>query len=449
MDKFSQPQDRDEAVYRPIFDTSLKFYVVAGILFLIVAWALAVWAYQIYKGLGVTGLGRPVYWGTYITNFVFFVGISHAGTLISAILRVTKAAWRRPITRAAEAITVFALMVGPINIIIDLGRVDRMLNIFTFGRWQSPLLWDTMSIGTYFVGSIIYLYLPLIPDIAGVRDRIPLTDWRRRIYEILSLGWTGTALQKKRLSRAIGIMAIFIIPLAISVHTVVSWVFAMTLQPGWHASIFGPYFVMGAIYSGIASLIIAMVILRKVYHLEKYLKPVHFNNLGLLLLTFTLLWLYFTGSEIITTFYGNEPSEVAVLHAKFWGQFKWVYWIMLFFAFFIPFVILAFRKFRTITGCLIASILINIGMWIERFTIVVPTLSNPFLSWDSVIYTPSWAEISITAGLFAGLALLYVLFSKIFPIVSLWEIREGEEEEEEKLKHLSESIAQSGHAAKV
>ncbi|MBI2934943.1 MAG: polysulfide reductase NrfD, partial [Chloroflexi bacterium] len=340
-----------------------------------------------------------------------------------------------PITRAAEAITVFALMVGPTNIIIDLGRPDRMFNIFIFGRFPSPLLWDVMSITTYFTGSIVYLFLPLVPDIALVRDRMPPTDWRRPFYKALSLGYSGTELQKKRLGRAINIMAIFIIPLAISVHTVVSYVFAMTIQPGWHAAIFGPYFVMGAIYSGIASLIIAMVILRKVLHLEGFLKPIHFNNLGILLLCFTLLWFYFTGGEVLTTFYGNEHSEMAVLRAKFYGEFMYLWWVMVTFAFVLPFFILAFRKTRTITGCLIASILINIGMYLERYTIVVPSLANPRLPWDSIVYTPSWAEISITAGLFSGLAFLYVVFTKLFPIVSLSEIREGEEEEEEKAKH--------------
>jgi len=446
VERFNQPEAKEEAIFRPIFHTGKAFYIIAIALFIPVAWALMVWGYQVYSGLGVTGLGWPVYWGVYITNFVFFVGISHAGTLISAILRVTKAAWRRPITRAAEAITVFALMVGPINIIIDLGRPDRMMNIFVFGRVVSPLLWDVMSITTYFTGSIVYLFLPLIPDIAAVRDRMPLTDPRRRIYEVLSLGWTGTDLQKKRLGKAIGIMAIFIIPLAISVHTVVSWVFAMTIQPGWHTAIFGPYFVIGAIYSGIASLLIAMTILRKAYHLENYLKPVHFNNLGLLLLAFTLLWMYFTGSEVMTSIYGNEPSDIAVLHSKFWGEFMWMYWVMVFFAFILPFLILAFRKTRTITGCLVASILINIGMWIERYTIVVPSLSNPRLPWETMVYHPSWAEISITVGLFCALALLYVLFCKFAPIISLWEIKEGEEEESEKAHEYVKSHPEQSHA---
>ncbi len=451
MDKLNPTPDRDAAVFQPIFHTSKKFYFVALALFVVVVWGMSVWVYQMLHGLGLTGLGRPVYWGMYITNFVFFVGISHAGTLISAILRVTRAAWRRPITRAAEAITVFALMVGPTNIIIDLGRPDRMLNIFIFGKLNSPLLWDVMSITTYFTGSIVYLFLPLIPDIAAVRDRMPATDKRKPIYQLLSLGWTGSELQKKRLGRAIGIMAIFIIPLAISVHTVVSYVFAMTVQPGWHSAIFGPYFVMGAIYSGIASLLIAMVLLRKVLHLEQYLKPVHFNNLGVLLLCFTLLWFYFTGGEVITTIYGNEPSEMMVLRSKFWGQFMWLWWVMVLFSFIVPFFILAFKKTRTIAGCFIASILINIGMYIERFTIVVPSLTSPRLPWDSIIYKPSWAEISITAGLFCGLAFLYVVFTKFFPIVSIWEIREGEEEEAEKAKHLAAEHAEvkPGQTAKA
>ncbi|MCL4535552.1 MAG: polysulfide reductase NrfD [Bacteroidetes bacterium] len=425
-----EPESADhDLVFQPILRPGMWSFPVAGVLLAVVLWAGYAWGYQLMHGLGVTGLNRPVFWGIYVTNFIFFIGISHAGTLISAILRVTHAGWRRPITRAAEAITVFALMIGPMNIIIDLGRADRLLYPFIFGRFQSPLLWDVMAITTYFTGSVIYLYLPLIPDIAMVRDRLSRHDFRRPLYQLLSLGWTGSEEQRRRLSRAIGIMAVAIIPIAVSVHTVVSWVLAMTIQPMWHSAIFGPYFVVGAIFSGIATLIIAMAILRRAFHLEPVLTPRHFNNLGILLLVMTLAWLYFTFAEYLTTFYGGEPSEMAVFRAKVWGDYLWLFWGMVFITFVIPFFILALPKTRTIAGTVVASILINIGMWIERFTIVVPTLIHPRLPYDPGQYSPTWVEWSITAGEFAALALLYVIFSKLFPIVSPWEISEGEAEE--------------------
>ncbi len=419
-----QSDDRlERAALEPIVRTGAGFYALAGVLSCIVALGVYAWCRQLVYGMEVTGLNYPVFWGIYITNFVFFIGISHAGTLISAILRVTGAEWRRPITRLAEAITVFALMVGPINVLFDLGRPDRALNIFKHGSFHSPLLWDVTCIGTYLIASITYLYLPLLPDIALLRDR---GTRHRFLYRFLAMGWSGTEKQKRALEVAIGIMAVVIIPIAVSVHTVVSWVFAMTIQPMWHSTIFGPYFVVGAIFSGIATLIIAMAIVRKAFHLEEYMQPLHFNFLGLLLLTMSLLWFYFTLAEYLTTFYGQEPSHIKVLQSKLTGPFAPCFWLMALCCFGIPFPILAIRKTRTVSGTVLASVLVNIGMWLERYTIVVPTLSHPRLPWTGAIYHPTWIEWSLTAGCFAGFTLLFVLFGKFFPMLPVWEIKEAE-----------------------
>ncbi len=416
--------EADAILFRPILHTGKKLYAVVGALLVVVAWAFYAWVYQVTHGLGVTGLDRPVYWGLYITNFVFFIGVSHAGTLISAILRICQAEWRRPITRAAEVITVVVLFIGASSIIVDLGRPDRALYIIWYGRLESPLLWDMLSISTYVTASFIYLFLPLIPDIALVRDR---TAKRRWLYRTLALGWQGTPRQQRALHVAIAIMAVLVIPIAVSVHTVVSWVFAMTIQPMWHSTIFGPYFVIGAIFSGIAAIIIAMAIIRKAYHLEDYLKPVHFNNLGILLLVLTMAWLYFTFAEHLTTYYGNEPTEMAVFRAKVNGPYAPYFWTMAVTNFVIPFVILANWRTRTVAGTVIASLSVTMGMWLERFTIVVPTLVNPRLPLQIAFYHPTWVEWSIMAGDFAMFALLYLIFSKVFPIVSIWEVREGRE----------------------
>lgn len=415
----------DEALLRPVLTTTWRFWLMGALLATVALWGVNAYLVQLRWGLGVTGLNRPSYWGVYITNFVFFIGISHAGTLISAILRLARAEWRRAITRSAEVITVLVIFFGIGNILIDMGRPDRLLNIVRHGRFQSPLLWDVVSVTTYLTGSTLYLFLPLIPDIAILRDRT--TGLRHALYRALALGWRGTPRQHRTLEVLISIMAVVVIPIAVSVHTVVSFVFAMTIQPMWHSAIFGPYFVCGAIFSGIAALILAMALIRSVYGLQAYLKPIHFNYLGVLLLVMALLWFYFTFSEYLVTFYGGEPVHMAVWWAKISGPFAPAFWTMVVCCFLVPLAILANRRTRTVKGTVVASIAVTIGMWLERWTIVVPSLSNPRLPGTEAHYFPSWVEWSIFAASAATFTLLYMIFTKLFPIVSIWEIREGRE----------------------
>ncbi len=421
---FARGHDDYEAITRPVLTVGRSFRRWTMGLGAVVLWAVFAWVWQLWFGLGETGLNRPVYWGLYITNFVFFIGVSHAGTLISAILRIVNAEWRRPITRMAEVITVLVLFFGVGNVLLDLGRPDRALDVVLHPHFRSPLLWDIMSIGLYLAASSFYLYLPLIPDIARLRDQT--TGWRHRFYTRLSVGWTGTPRQWHRLERAIGVMAIAVIPIAVSVHTVVSWVFAMTIQPMWHSTIFGPYFVVGAIFSGIAAIIIAMAIVRKVYALERYLQPIHFNNLGLLLLLMTCLWFYFTFAEHLTVWYGQEPEEIKVFNARLYGPFAPYFWTMVVTCLVVPFAILANNRTRTVRGTVVASISVTIGMWLERFAIVVPSLSNPRAPIHTFTYVPSWVELSLMAGCFAAFVLLYMGFTKLFPCVSIWELQQEE-----------------------
>ena len=408
----------------PIEQTGRGFYLTVGLLLVLIFWGLFAYLVQFSEGLGVTGLHQPVSWGFYVTNFVFFIGISHAGTLISAILRLSKAEWRRPITRMAEVITAMVLFIGAGQILLDLGRPDRMMNVILHGRYQSPLLWDATSISAYLTASLTYLYLPMIPDIAILRDR--LGKWKL-FYSVLALGWTGTEHQQRILNRAIAVMAVLVIPIAISVHSVVSFVFSMTLQPMWHSTIFGPYFVVGAIFSGIAALIVAMIIFRKAYGLQDYLKPIHFRYLGQLLLVMLLLWFYFTFSEYLTGYYGGEPEEMKVFWAKFTGPFWPFFWGMVLTNFVIPLLCLVSLSHHTIGKVLAASLSITVGMWLERFIIVVPTLSFPRLPFPEGIYSPTWVEWGLLVGSFALFALFFLLFTKVFPIISIWEIREGRE----------------------
>ncbi|HUD98524.1 MAG TPA: NrfD/PsrC family molybdoenzyme membrane anchor subunit [Bryobacteraceae bacterium] len=423
-----------EDLFRPLSRVSRQYVFATVIAFLVGAAGLAAWGLQLHSGMGVTGLQRPVFWGIYIVDFVFWIGISHAGTLISAILRLTGAAWRKPVTRAAEAITVFALMIGGMFPIIHLGRAwlfywllpypnSRML----WPNFRSPLLWDLTAIVTYVTGSVIYLYLPLIPDLAQLAEHN--TPWRQRLYRALSLGWTGSDREWHALERAMKLMACIILAVAVSVHTVVAWDFAMAIAPMWHSTIFGPYFVTGAIFSGIAALILVMAIIRKLLHLEVYLTKHHFDRLAKLLLLMSLLWCYFTLAENLTVWYGNDPKEMAVFGARTRGHYAPYFWSMMFLNFAVPFVLLGIRRLRSIASATVASVSVLIGMWIERFVIVVPTLANPRLPSASGFYTPTWVEAAITAATFAAMAMLYMIFAKLFPMIAVWEFKPHPQED--------------------
>jgi molybdopterin-containing oxidoreductase family membrane subunit len=285
------------------------------------------------------------------------------------------------------------------------------------------LLWDFFAINTYLISSVTFLLLPIVPDMALVRDRA--TGLKKQVYTALALGWTGTPKQWHRLETAMHIMAIAVIPVAVSVHSIVSWDFAMAPVPMWHSTIFAPYFVCGAIFSGIAALILAMALLRKFLNLEEYLLPIHFENLGKLLLVMSLLWFYFVFAERLTTWYGNGSGEMAVFWTTQHGSYSQLFWAMIFCNFLIPVPILAIRKLRTITGCAIASFTVVVGMWLERFLIIVPSLSHKYLTYSWGTYRPTWVEITITAGTFCAMALLYMIFSKVVPIVSVWELKAG------------------------
>ncbi|MFH1764256.1 MAG: NrfD/PsrC family molybdoenzyme membrane anchor subunit [Gemmatimonadota bacterium] len=416
---------QDYDLIRPIEEGGAGFRVAFTLLTLVLLAGWVLFSRQILYGLGVTGLNQPVAWGFYIVNFVFFIGISHAGTLISAILRLSNAEWRRPITRMAEVITVIVLAIGGFHPLLDMGRPERLLNIFTAGRLQSPLLWDVTAISAYFMASTVYLFIPMIPDIALLRDRGVWPHW---FFKFLSWGWEGTPRQVAVLNRAVSIMMVVVIPIAVSVHTVISYIFAMTVQPGWHSTIFGPYFVVGAIFSGIAALMLVMIVMRRVFHLESYLKQIHFDQLSKLLLVMSLLWFYFTFSEFLTGFFGNEPSEMRVFNYKISGAYAPFFWGMVAFNFIIPVTILSFRRLRTIPGIFIACSTVVVGMWLERLNIVVPSLANPRLPYPTGFYIPSIVEWGMFAGAIATFILGFVLFARFFPLISVWEIQEGREQ---------------------
>lgn len=416
----------ERTALRPLSHTPARFYVVVFLLAAIVLWGLYAYYTQLRWGLVTTGMNDVVMYGFYIVNFVFFIGISYVGALVSAILRLTNAGWRSPITRMAEIIAVGGLTDGAIQPILDLGRPDRVWHVIVFGRFQSILMWDFIAIVTYLLGSLIYLYLPLIPDLALVRDRLGAgaSSFKRRFYNLFSAGWTDTPEQRRRLNRAIGMMAVLIIPLAVSVHTVVAFIFSLTLRPGWNSTAYGIEFVIGAIFSGTAILLIIIAIFRKVYHLQEYITEKHFRYLGYLLLVLLLFYVYLTFTEYLTVGYKMELGEKELLTTLLLGKNAPWFWSFVITGLVLPGILLIFSRRRTSLKVVAAAILVVIGMWIKRYVIVVPTLQVPMMPFEFGVYFPTWVEISIGAATLAGLALMITLATKFLPIISVWEVKE-------------------------
>jgi molybdopterin-containing oxidoreductase family membrane subunit len=421
--------DLEQKVIAPLVSSTRPFkLVVIGFLILIAVMFFA-WYTQVSQGLTVTGLNQPVPWGIYIINFIFFISISIAGTLISGILRLMKQDWANPITRIAETVTIIAVIIAFLNILFDIGRPQRIINMFAYGNVTSPFVWDTIVIVTYLIASAAYLYFPMVPDMARLAGKVKS---KRFIYRILSFGYTGTDDQKKELHAIIFTMATIVTATVLMVHTVLAWVFGlMKAQPSWHDAIMGPYFISGALITGLPILIIIAAIFRRGYKLEKYFTDELFQRLGVLLNVFIFIYMYLFLAEILTKDYSPELGTEGTSHAIWFGQFAWITWTMVIVGFFTPIVILTFKKTRTYKGILIASALVFLAMWVKRFIIVVPGLTRYLLPYQDGIYIPSWVEWALTIGSMAFFGLLFAVFAKFFPIVSIWEVEDMEEFQEE------------------
>jgi molybdopterin-containing oxidoreductase family membrane subunit len=414
--------------------TSWKFWVVTGILtFIVITCVGYAWYYMIMKGLGVAGVNRPVYWAIFLVNVVFWIGISHAGTFISAILRVLKVESRRPFTRAAELMTTFGLVQAGFSVFMHMGRVwlsywmiplpnERTL----WPDFHSPLMWDFMAINTYLLCSTMYLFLPLIPDLAMARDRS--TGWRKTFYRILALGFRGTEGEWKNLTTAMNIFAFAIIPVMFSVHTIVSWDFAMANRPGWNSTVFGPYFVIGALHSGMAAVAIVLFLLRSTMKNYTYfLRKEHFNTIGMLMLLVSMTWAYFYFNDYLVPWYGGDVWQKLFQEFAEKGPLAPLWYIMLFCNVAVPWAILWNRRWRQ-TPWLLATVgvLINVGMWLERYIIIPEGLTINRMPFTWRLYFPR-IEIFLTIGLFALFFLLYMLASRLIPLVPVWEVQEGQE----------------------
>ena len=387
------------------------------------------WAYQIRNGLGVAGYTHPVNWAIYITNFVFWVGIAHSGTLISAVLYLFRARYRTSFNRAAEAMTVFALMVAGLFPLIHLGRSWVFYYLLPYPNqrqlwvnFRSPLIWDVFAVGTYFTVSLVFFYVGMIPDFAIARRC--KEGIRKRIYQVLSLGWKGTEREWRHYGMLYLFLAAFATPLVASVHSVVSWDFAMSILPGWHTTIFAPYFVAGAIFSGTAMVITLVIPLRKAMNLHEYITDDHFESIAKIMLFTSLIVSYAYIVEFGMAWYGGNVFEMGAFRYRALGDFRYLTWAMIFCNSLVPLTLFARRLRRNTTCLLIVSLLVNVGMWLERFVIIVTSLAHDYDPYVWGTYSPTYVEVGISLGSFGMFFTLYLLFVKNLPVLSITEIKE-------------------------
>lgn len=420
----------DEQVIGSLGRPSRGYGIVLTICGALVFVGVVAYLFQYYMGMGVTGLSIPVGWAVYITNFVFWIGIAHSGTLISAILYLFRTKWRNGISRSAEAMTIFAIMTAGLFPLIHLGRVWVFYWLLPYPNWRhlwpnfkSPLVWDVVAVSTYFTVSLLFFYLGLIPDLATARDNTP-DGKRKQLYGLLSLGWTGRYEQWRHYARCYLALACLATPLVISVHSVVSWDFAMSLVKGWHTTIFAPYFVAGAIHSGLAMVITLLLPLRKALRLERILTPYYFEQMALLMILTGSIVAYAYGVEAFMSWYSADKFDQQFsMYRAFGSVYSPLFWAMLVFNVAVPMTFF-FKKLRTnLSYLLVAAILVNIGMWLERFVIIVVSLSHDYLPSSWGLYAPRTVEIMLflfSFGFFAG---LFLTFVKLFPSIPMSELK--------------------------
>jgi len=414
------------------------------------------WTYQIINGIGNAGITNPVGWGTYITNFVFWVGIAHSGTLISAVLFLFRAKFRSRFNRSAEAMTIFAVMTAGLFPIIHLGRPWMAYWLFPYPNqrmlwvnFRSPLIWDVFAITTYLTVSVVFFYVGLIPDLAIVRRKAE--GIRKWLYSALSLGWAGTREQWRHHTKLYVFLAAFATPLVVSVHSVVSWDFAMSLVPGWHTTIFAPYFVAGAIFSGTAMVISLVLPMRNIFGLQKHITVDHFELLAKLLLVTSLVVSYSYVVELFLAWYSGRPFETAHFAYRLTGDYRYLTWTMLACNSVLPLTVFVRRLRRSLPWLFVLSILVNVGMWLERFVIIVTSLAKDFDPYVWGLYFPRPVEVGITVGAFGLFLTLFLLFAKLLPVIAMTEVKEHIElpDKDAFLKRLAELKAEGVKASQI
>jgi molybdopterin-containing oxidoreductase family membrane subunit len=420
-------------ILRPVGITQ-GFLIWMG--FLGMGLSACIYAYYIQwdKGLIVTGLRDYVSWGMYIANFVFFVATSLVGMLISSVLGLIGFKWVKPIARIAEIIAVAFAAIAGLVIVSDMGRPERLPYVLMYGRIQSPIIWDVTVVTTYLVISTLLYFLPLIPDLAISRGRIGHTPkWLQSTYEVLSVNWKHTPKQYKILLKSMRILLILIIPTAFAIHTVTSWLFAVTLRPGWDSTIFGPYFLTGAFVAGSAAVVIMMYFVRTNYKLDKYLTHHHFDMMGKLLVLVSIVYLYFNINEFLVPAFKMKSADAIHIRELFVGEYATMFWSVQLLGLIIPIVLLLFKFFRKPFSMLIISIVVLVAAWFKRYLIVVPTQDHPFLPKQFVpdawmVYHPTVVETAITVGTLLLVIIIITLLVKLFPVIPIWEMAEEQTE---------------------
>jgi Ni/Fe-hydrogenase subunit HybB-like protein len=342
--------------------------------------------------------------------------------------------WANPLTRIAEIIALAFAAIAGLVIVMDMGRPERLAYVFLHGRIQSPILWDVTVVTTYVVISALLLYLPMIPDIklcAEKLDKIP--KLQRKLYQILSLGWNGTKEQIRLIRKYVRILLILIIPVALAIHTVTSWLFAATTRPGWDSTIFGPYFVSGAFVSGVAAVIIAMYFFRKSYKLSDYITDLHFDKMGKLLVLLSLVYLYFNLNEFLVPGYKMKKFDALHLKELFSGRYALLFWAVQIFGLILPIILLLFKKMRSAAPMLAIALFMLAGAWLKRYLIVVPTMEHPFLPIQNVplnfkFYTPTLVETGVTLAPIIMVLIIITILAKFFPVIPVNEVVEEHEE---------------------
>ena len=422
--------DIDRTVQRTLAPGGLKYWLWVLLCAVLTAFGIGYWTRQIYVGLGVTGLGQSTDWAVYITNFVFWVGIAHSGTLISAILYLFRVRWRTAVYRCAETMTIFAVATAGLFPVIHLGRpwffywlIPYPNERFLQPNFKSPLTWDFFAISTYATISVVFLFMGLIPDLANARDTS--VGFRKKLYSVLAYGWQGTDRQWRNFALAYLLLAGLATPLVLSVHSVVSWDFAMTQLPGWHSTIFAPYFVAGAIFSGCALVLTLLIPIRKAMKLESLVTIWHLDNLAKIVLFTSLIVTYSYITESFTVWYTHDPIELATFHERYWGPQGYLFWIMILCNCAIPLLLFAPAIRTNVVWLFIISLFVNVGMWTERFVLIAGSLATNMEPSQWRFYVPRLTEIAITVGSFGWFLMNFSLFAKFMPIVSMNEMKEG------------------------
>ena len=350
--------------------------------------------------------------------------------LISSVLGLMNVHWVKPLARIAELVAVAFAIVAGLIIITDMGRPDRLLNVFMHGRVQSPIVWDIAVIVTYVAISVLLLYIPLLPDIALCRDKLKnVPKWQQKMYKILALGWSGKTRQFKIMNNYTRILLILIIPIALSIHTVTSWLFAMTLRSGWDSPIFGPYFVSGAFVAGCAAVIITMFFFQRNFKLQKYITTDHFDRMGKLLVLVALVYVYFNINEIIVPGYKANTADAKHVDEMLYGHESLMFWLVQLGGLVIPFLLILFKPMRKPLPLTLISIVVLAGAWFKRVLIVVPTQLSPYYPIQNVPekwnhYSPTVPEIAITLASFILVLIIMTVLAKLFPVISIWEVKE-------------------------